>query len=258
MKFRDELSYNSHEMTPSMNNDIRKSLAELIGTFALLFLGAGSICLLPALGEGPTPLSMIAAVHGMTLAVMVSTTLHLSGAQLNPAISISLWAGGKQPFNQTVLFTVAQLIGATLASFLLYVIFSQIGTQGFIASVQDKSFGMGVQSLNSQLGVTPTLGLLLEIFLTFFLVIVYWGTVVDRRGPGQMASLALGGVMATNILMAEPLTGASMNPARTFAPALISGKWSAHWVFWVGPIIGAVVAAILYKSFFLSQEADEA
>ena len=143
MELRNELTNTSHEMTSSMKYDIRNSLAELIGTFALLFLGAGSICLLPALGEGPTPLPMIAAVHGLTLAVMVSTTLHLSGAQLNPAISISLWAGGKQPFSQTVLFVAAQLIGATLASFLLYVIFSQVGTPGFIASVQDKSFGMG-------------------------------------------------------------------------------------------------------------------
>ena len=242
-----------------MIQELRCAVAEFIGTFALVFVGAGSMCASPAIGAGPTPLIIVALAHGLILSVMISATMHVSSGQFNPAISLSLWAGGKQSLNQTIVNIFAQLIGAVLASFFLYLIFSQFGTPDFVDSVKNKVFELGTPLLNTdpQLGMKARTGLLVESILSFFLVTVFWGTRVDGHGATPVAGLAIGGTVAAGILMGGPLTGASMNPARSFGPALVSGQWSEHWVYWVGPILGGVAAAWVYKIVLLREKSGD-
>jgi MIP family channel proteins len=216
------------------------AVAEFIGTFALCFIGIGAIHNFgPTLFEGtrfPANLLAIALAHGLTIACMVAATLHISGGQLNPAVSIALLATGKITLREAIAFIIAQLAGATLASAVLLAIF-------------DKAMVFG-GTPKPEPGTTMAAGIVIEAILTFFLMFVIMGTGVDSRGRTTTA-LAIGLTVTLDILFGGPFTGASMNPARTFGPALIGGQWTGHIIYWIGPISGAVLAALVYHNLYL-------
>lgn len=213
----------------------RSLVGEFVGTFALIFIGAGSI-VTNQLTKGAVGLGGIAAAHALVLAIMISAIGHISGAHFNPAVTFAVWIARKITTPLAAMYIAVQLIGATVGALLLLAIFPksvwqpvQLGTPGLSNGT---SFGTGV---------------LLEAILTFFLVFTVFGTAIDGRGPFKaIAGFGIGLVLGFDILMGGPLTGASMNPARTFGPALVSGFWQNDLVYWIGPLIGAAVAAGIY------------
>jgi MIP family channel proteins len=213
---------------------LKGSLAELVGTYAFVLLGVGTICV-DSMTHGGIGLLGIALAQGVAFATMVSATSHISGGHLNPAVTIGALAGGKISFKNSIYYIIAQLLGAVLATATFKAMFS--------ADLLD-SVHYGTPALGANIGVTA--GIFIEAMLTFFLVFTAYGTAFDERGP-KVGGLFIGLVITIDILAAGPLTGASMNPARTFGPALLSGFWENHLVYWVGPALGGLVAAVVYQ-----------
>lgn len=225
-----------------MESTSKAAVAEFIATFALIFIGAGSVVMaVNGLGSG---LVGVALAHGIVLAVVVSVTAHISGGLVNPAVAIGLWVTGKLATGRMVVLVIAELAGATFGALLLRLV---------VPEALWRTAALGTPLLLPGLGVGK--GILLEAILTFFLVFAVYGTAVDDRGPfGKTAGLTIGLVLTFDILAGGPLTGASMNPARTFGPGLVSGTWTDWWVYWVGPIAGAVIAAVVYWMVFLKDK----
>ncbi len=220
----------------------RACLAEFVGTFALMFVGGGAIIVTS--GDN---LVAIALAHGLILAVMVSATMHISGGQINPAVSIALGLAGRQPWPRAGAFIVAQIVGATVAAFLLKLLMSGAYDVGNVGATLGALTESGSERANA-IGAAA-----LEAIAAFFLLFVIMGTAVDRRGVGGTSAVggfAIGLTLAAAILCIGPLTGASLNPARSLAPALVAGAWDFHWVYWVGPIVGAALAALAYRFTF--------
>ncbi len=220
----------------------RAIFAEFVGTFALMFVGGGAIIV-----TGGENLLAVALAHGLILAVMVSATMHISGGQINPAVSIALWVIRKQSSLQTGLFMVAQLAGAIAAAAVLKAALSG----GY--DVDGVKLGATLGSLTT--GENPDLlaALVLETIGTFFLMFVIMGTAVDDRGVGKtkaVGGFGIGLTVAAVILCIGPATGASLNPARSFGPALIGWEWENHGLYWVAPIMGAALAALTYRAAF--------
>jgi MIP family channel proteins len=213
-----------------VDNSLRPALAELIGTFALVFVGAGAA----AVQVGGLP--GVALAHGLILVAIVYSLGHVSGAHVNPAVTIGLLAGGDIAPLKAAWYIIAQLMGGILAAAALRLIVSP-------------ATGLGTTQLGSAMGtsITPAQGTLVEIVLTFLLVTTVLNTAV-RGHAGKMAGLAIGFTLAACILMGGPLTGASLNPARSLGPALLSGQWNNHWVYWLGPIIGGMLASVLSRA----------
>jgi len=221
----------------------RACLAEAIGAFALCFIGAGAIILNQKTG-GAVGLIGIALAHGLILSVMITAMGHVSGAHYNPAVTIGFMVAKRTDGGTGAAYIISQLVGGTVAGILLRVIFDagvwekvNLGTP---ALAGDVSFGMGI---------------LIEVILTFFLVIAIWGSAVDERRP-DVGGFAIGLTVSADILMGGPLTGAAMNPARAFGPALAGGGFDGvnHLVYWIGPIIGGVAAAALYNSVLIKKD----
>lgn len=218
-------------------NLLKQCVAEFIGTFALIFIGVGAIHNdQPGVGVG---LLGVALAHGLTIAVMVSATGGISGGHLNPAVTFGLLVGGKIKLANAMAYWVAQLAGGAAAGFLLVAMFGANGT-AIVAG--------GTPDLGA--GISPGLGIVVELVLTFFLVFVVYGSAVDARAP-KIGGLAIGLTIALDILFGGPLTGGSMNPARNFGPALASGHWNNHYVYWVGPLIGGALAGLIYGRFLI-------
>jgi len=216
-----------------MNDKYRPALAELIGTFAFFFIGAGSI-ITDSYTHGAVGLIGVALAHGLILSIMVSTFGAISGGHFNPAVSVGAWIAGKIDRSTVVLYIAAQLIGGSLAGFLLRGLFSEAAWQ---------PVHLGTPFLAA--GVSPAAGLALEAVLTFFLMLAVLGTAIDSRAP-KIGGFGIGLTVGVDILVGGPLTGAAMNPARVFGPALASGFWEYHWLYWVGPIAGAAFASWVY------------
>ncbi len=215
-------------------------VAEFFGTFALCFIGAGAICT-NQLTSGSVGLLGIAAAHGTVLAVMISALGHHSGGHFNPAVTISILAAKKLEAARAVGYIFAQLAGAVAAALLLRIIMPPEAWQ---------PVHLGTPALGS--AVTFLQGTLLEVVLTFFLVLAVFGTAVDPKGSwNAVAGFGIGTVLIFDILTGGPLTGASMNPARSFGPALVSGYWDRHFVYWIGPITGGLLASLVYTRYFL-------
>jgi MIP family channel proteins len=215
-------------------NNLKAPLAEFVGTYTLICIGVGAICL-DSVTHGGVGLVGIALAHGLAIATMISATGHISGGHLNPAVTIGALAGGKISFKDSIYYIVAQLLGAVLAA---------LSLKGFFSSELLDSVRYGTPALGSDTSITA--GVFIEAILTFFLVFVVYGTAIDHRGP-KVGGLFIGLVITMDILVAAPLTGASMNPARTFGPAVLSGFWENHLVYWVGPPLGGLVAAVVYQ-----------
>jgi MIP family channel proteins len=219
----------------------KAAVAEFVGTFALIFVGAGAVILS---SSGQLDLVGVALAHGLVLAVMVSVTGHISGGQINPAVTIALWAAGKIATVRGAVLIVAQLLGGVIGALLLRYV---VGGGPFDAG------GAGAPALGP--GVAVGKGIFIEAILTFFLVFVVFGTAVDDRGPwNKTAGFTIGLTIAFDILAFGPLTGAAMNPARWFGPALVGGLWDDAVVWIVGPIAGAIIAGVLYTTVLLRGE----
>lgn len=211
---------------------IREELAELIGTFTLVFIGAGAGALASANGAG---LVGVALAHGIALTVIVYAWGAVSGAHVNPAVTFGLAISGRFAWGQAVRYWIAQLLGGALAGLLLLAF---LGRQG--------NLGMTVPAA----GVAAWQAIGLEAVLTFFLVIAVFGSAVAERN-GNAAGLAIGLVLAMDILMGGSLTGASMNPARSLGPALAMGDLGTLPIYFLGPGLGGGVAALVYDRLFL-------
>lgn len=213
---------------------LRPAAAELIATFTFVFVGVGAIGASTRLGAplGDAPIILIGLAHGLGIMIGVATVGRISGGFLNPAVTIAAWFTGNLGTPRMVVYLVAQLAGAALAALAL-----------------DRVFGidgLGVHKVTIGTGA----GFGLEAVLTFFLVFAVFGTAIDTRGNAILAPIVIGTVIAVDHFVAIPLTGASMNPARSFGPALIHGDWADHWVYWAGPIAGGIVAAVAYVRIF--------
>lgn len=219
--------------------DPRTLVAEAIGAFTLIFAGTGAVMV--AAGKTNIGLVEIALAHGIAIAVMVSALGAVSGGHFNPAVSVAMWVTRRIGTVSALGYIVAQLAGAVLASLALRALFPE--------GLRDEA-QMGAAALGP--GIDFAQGVGIEALLTFFLVIVIFGTAVDARAP-KLGGIAIGLTIAMDILAGGPLTGAAMNPARAFGPAVVAGAWEDHAVYWVGPIIGAVAAGLLYHYVLIEE-----
>lgn len=199
-------------------------VAEFIGTFALIFIGAGALAITEANLVG------VALAHGLVIVTFAYAYGHISGTHINPAVTLGLLIAGEIEFVAAIGYWVVQFLGGILGAFVLKAVLPEAGD-------------LGVTILGS--GVTATQGLIVEIVLTFFLVNTIFNTAVSGKA-GNFAGLAIGLTLVLCILMGGPLTRASLNPARTLGPAIASGNFADIWLYFVGPAIGAVLAALLY------------
>ncbi len=211
---------------------LRPCIAEFIGTFALIFVGIGAI------KTAGNDVLAVALAHGLTIAAFVSATMHISGGQLNPAVTFGLVCGGHLSWSDGIRYWIAQLLGGICAAWILLGVYDR----GVIVA--------GTPQLAANLSGAQ--GILIEAILTFFLVFVVHGTGVDERGR-RVAGLAIGSTVTLDILFGGPLTGAAMNPARVFGPAVAANFWKAHYVYWLGPLIGGAAAGIVYRLFTLEK-----
>src|SRR5438128_963613 len=216
----------------------QKLVAEFVGTFTLVFVGVGAIIAASQFGgTRGAGLVTIAMAHGLAIATMVPALGHVSGAHFNPAVTIGAVVTGKMSITDGVAYVVSQLAGAAAGAALL--------RAALPTSFWDP-VNLGTQAVNKSL--TLGQGVLIEGVLTFFLVWVIFVTAFDEHGSFRFsAGLGIGFVVLMDHLVGVPFTGASMNPARTFGPALVSATWTDHWVYWLGPVAGGVIAAVLYE-----------
>ncbi|MBW8843039.1 MAG: aquaporin Z [Sphingomonadales bacterium] len=223
--------------------NIQRGLAELIGTFWLVFGGCGAAvlaCNFPASGIG---FAGVALAFGLTVLTMAYTIGHISGCHLNPAVTLGLWAGGRFSGKDIPLYVIAQVLGAVIAAYLLYFIASgQPGWElgGFAAN------GFGDHSPGKYSLVA---GVTIEIVMTCFFLIVIMGA-TDARAPAGFAPIAIGLALTLIHLVSIPVTNTSVNPARSTGQALVVGGWAIEqlWVFWLAPLIGGILGGVIYKT----------
>ncbi|HUN09280.1 MAG TPA: MIP family channel protein [Aggregatilineales bacterium] len=207
---------------------IRRVGAEFIGTYALVTAGCGAIIVntqTGALGHVG-----VALTFGLIVAVMIAATGHISGAHFNPAVTLAFAVTKFLKWAEVPFYIAAQMLAATLAALTLRLLFPEAPGLGATVPV-----GPELQSL------------VLEILLTAALMFVIIAVATDGKATGAPAALAIGFTVALDAMWGGPISGASMNPARSFGPALVSGLWTAHWLYWVGPILGAVIGALAYQ-----------
>ncbi len=221
-------------------------IAEIFGTFLFFFIGIGAIGTMQFVNAGnpidPASAILVAALaHGLALAVLVSALGAVSGAHFNPAVTFAVWIAGHIPARRAAAYVVAQLIGGLLAAWLVW------------AVIPREVFpNLGIPQLFGS--ISPLAGIIIEAVLTMVLLVAVFGTAVDPRAP-KTGGLAIGLAVAADILMGGALTGAAMNPARWFGPAAVTGMWDNWYVWIVGPLVGAAIAALAYRYLFLP-EAD--
>jgi len=226
-----------------MQKDFKKYIAEVIGTFTLVFIGAGAV-IVNSITGGELGLLGIALAHGFALMAMVYIFGNVSGTYVNPAITIALVFARKMNLTEGAYYVVSQLIGAVIAGFALFIIFPKAPA----------SIALGTTMLNEVFGITFSVGILVEIILTFFLALTIFALAFDKRNATPFSGFSIGMVLAFSIMIGGPLTGAALNPARAFGPAVISGFYNNQLVFWIGPIVGAILAVLLYQTVFLGEK----
>ncbi|KAK2989515.1 hypothetical protein RJ640_005407 [Escallonia rubra] len=209
-------------------DSMRATLSEFLSTFIFVFAGEGSI-----LALGASELVVVALAHALSLFAAVAASMNVSGGHVNPAVTLGALVGGRVSLLRAFYYWVAQLLGAVVAALLL-----RLTTDGM------RPVGFGVAA-----GVGELNALLMEVVMTFGLVYTVYATAIDpKRGHlGTIAPLAIAFIVGANILVGGPFEGASMNPARAFGPALVGWRWRNHWIYWLGPFIGAALAGIIYE-----------
>ena len=220
-------------------------VAEAVGTFLFFFVGAGSVVLTTHAGDGGPGLVGVALAHGLALAVLVSAFGAISGGHFNPAVTVAVRLAGRIEWSHAVMYVIAQLIGALGAGLALRAVFPESSWS---------PTNIGTPALGDGIGVGA--GIAIEAVLTVLLILTVFGTAIDPRAP-KIGGLAIGLAVAADILMGGPLTGAAMNPARWFGPAVASGAYADWYVWWIGPLIGAIVAAVLYRYAFAGEAEPE-
>lgn len=205
----------------------RRCTAEALGTFALVAIGPGAV-MVAARTHAFGPMG-IALAFGLAVTLIVASSGHLSGAHINPAVTISFWSIGRFPVSDVLPYVGAQCAGAVLASFLCGWLLGPVGM-----------FGATIPSL------PVAQSFVVEMGYSGLLAFVIMGVATDDRAPAAVAPFAIGATVFAGALVTGPLTGGSFNPARSFGPALASGVWTAHWLYWVAPIAGMVTAVRLY------------
>ena len=232
----------------------KRAIAELVGTYVLVFLGTGSVVVAALINKGLAPVPgnkfgvgfdlavwfAIGIAFGIAVIAMIYAFGHISGTHINPAVSVALWATKRMPANEMAAYIIAQCIGATLASTSLVII---LGT---------RAVETGLAATGMFDGVSYVQAIFCEAVATFILLLTIMGSAVDKRAPGGFAGLAIGLVVAADIVAVGNITGASMNPARTFGPYLADtlfggpNMWAQFPIYVIGPIVGGVLAALLY------------
>lgn len=213
-----------------MGSDKAKFFAETIGTFCLVFAGTGAVVVDQVTGGKVGGLG-VSLVFGLIVLAMIYAVGHVSGAHLNPAVTLAFYAAGRHKAGEVLPYVAAQLIGAILASLALRLLF----------------FGQA-----TNLGLTVPMGAVgqsfaLELIMSFMLMFTIMGVATDDRAEGDMAGIAIGGVIALEAAFGGPISGASMNPARSFSPALVTFDFTHQWLYWVAPILGAVAGSLAYR-----------
>ncbi len=222
---------------------MKKYVAESFGTFWLVLGGCGSAVLAAGFPELGIGFAGVALAFGLTVLTMAFAIGHISGCHLNPAVSIGLWAGGRFPGNQLAPYITAQVIGGIVGATVLYVIAS--GNVDFSLANGFASNGYGEHSPG---GYSMTAALVTEVVMTMMFILVIMGA-TDKRAPAGLAPVAIGLCLTLIHLISIPVTNTSVNPARSTAVAIFAGDWaiSQLWLFWLAPIVGAVLGAIVYK-----------
>ena len=222
---------------------LRRSLAEGLGTFTLVFIGTGSVAAkyYPDANYG---LYGVATAHALALAVMITATMRISGGHLNPAVTLGLLVARRTDWRSAGAYIVAQLLGAIIASLMVRFIFPTGVTRPI-------SLGTPVIGNNILLSQAITM----ELVLTFLLVSAVFGTCVNPDAP-KVGGFAVGLALWFGMLVGGPITGAALNPARAFGPALVSGQWVGQMVYWVGPIAGGVLAALFWDRVLLQRKTE--
>jgi MIP family channel proteins len=225
-------------MNTITSKDWRKVIAEVVGTFFFFFIGIGSV-----LFAGSAGVLYVALAHGLALAVAISALGHISGAHFNPAVTISLLVARKITPILSVLYIVGQIVGGVLACLALLV------------AIPNASTLLANSAPNPGPGVDFLTALVMEIILTFFLVLAVFGTAVDNRAA-KIGGFGIGLAVFACILVGATVSGGVMNPARAFSPYLVFGPYNANiLLYWIGPIVGGVLASLVYTRFFLEDEA---
>jgi aquaporin Z len=224
-----------------MESNFKKLLVEFLGTCIFFFIGAGAI-ITNQFSSGAVGLLGIAIAHGVILSVMISAFGGISGGHFNPAVTFGVMIAKRISFSLGLQYMAAQLVGGVLAGLLLHVVFPT----ELCASVH-----LGTPAVAS--GVSLGSAVLIEAILTFALVTSVFGTAIDPRAA-KIGGFGIGLTLMVDILVGGPLTGASMNPARTFGPGLVAGFWENHWVYWVGPLLGGGLAGFVYENFIMEKK----
>jgi aquaporin TIP len=209
-------------------------IAEFIGTFAFVFVSVGTITADQMLSGKFGPLAIVLA-SGITLAAMMSATAAISGGHLNPAITFGLFLARKINRGTAISYVFFQCLGALVAMLVL---------QFTMPTMVAAAVWFGVPKVGVNISILQALGV--ELVLTFLLMFVFYGTMIDQRSP-KMGGLFVGLAYAVCLLVAGPISGGALNPARHFGPALISGIFDNFWIYWIGPAAGAALAALLYN-----------
>jgi aquaporin Z len=224
-----------------MDGDIlRRGVAEFVGTFTLIFIGGGAgVVAVSAFGLGARyTLVAIALANGLAIGIMVSNLGHISGGHFNPAITAGFLATRRIEARIAAIYWVFQLAGAIVAALILRWLFKKPAILGAVPHVAH--------------GYPTGRALVLEMILTFFLVWAVFATAVDERGAFKaIAGLAIGLTITIDVFVGGPITGAAMNPARAFGPEVAANFWAQGWIYWVGPIVGSLVAALGYEYLYL-------
>ena len=217
----------------------RRLVAEALGTFAFVFIGAAVVVVNGGFPNSGIGLLGIALAHAVALSVMISATMAISGGHLNPAVTIALLVARRIGPVEAAAYIVTQLAAASVGALLVQVLLPSGAVRAAL---------LGVPVIASSVTVGQAIGI--EVILTFFLVSAVFGTAVSLEAP-RVAGFGIGLVLLFDILVGGPLTGAAMNPARAFGPALVSGQWVGQGVYWIGPIVGAVLAALVWQYVLL-------
>lgn len=208
----------------------RETFAEGIGTFILVFAGTGAV-MVNQISQGALTHLGISFVFGAVVAALIYALGHISQAHFNPAVTLAFWTSGFFPKRRVLPYIASQCLGAILASLVLLLALGKVANLGATLPLN----GNWLQSF------------VLETILTFILMLVIFGSGLDRRAPIGFAGLAIGLTVGLEAAFMGPITGASMNPARSLGPALVGGIWQHHWLYWIAPIVGAQLAVLVYS-----------
>jgi aquaporin TIP len=217
----------------------RRLVAEAVGTFALVFIGAAVVVVNGGFPNSGIGLLGIALAHALVLSVLVTATMNISGGHLNPAVTVALLVVRRIAVGPAVAYIVTQLVAACVAAALVQLLLPA-------AAVREAL--VGAPTIADAITIQQAIGL--EAIFTFLLVSAVFGTAVSAEAP-RVGGFGIGLVLLFDILVGGPLTGGVMNPARAFGPALVAGEWTGHMAYWIGPIVGAVLAALVWEYILL-------